>query len=260
MKSNLISNIKLDYEKIDHDLSQLCKLQVLHFYDQVTCSGHFRSATIFANGDITNNGNYVENIVNILKTNFKSNYIKFARLFIFSPNSVMMPHVDHIKTVNNLLRLHIPLKTNQCCFHSEHNTVYQMHLGEVWTLDTSTAHSVACLGTEERVHLVIDFDETEILLEEIIQHQLSENFEIANKVTRINNSPELIEKLYNLANIIDESNFFDIFAIVLKTHYKVQSHILETYKWMSDIVHINDNTRLIDLVQYWQDLCLNPRI
>lgn len=61
MKSSLISNIKLDYEKINHDLSQLCKLQVLHFYDQVTCSGHFRSATILANGDITNNGNYVEN-------------------------------------------------------------------------------------------------------------------------------------------------------------------------------------------------------
>lgn len=40
----------------------------------------------------------------------------------------------------------------------------------------------------------------------------------------------------------------------------MQSHILDNYQWMSDIVHINGNKRLIDLVRYWQDLCLKPRI
>ncbi len=260
MKSSLISNIKLDSEKINFDLSQLSKLQMLHFYDQVTCSGHFRSSTIWSNGSITNNGNYVENIINILQTNFKSNYIKFARLFIFSPSSVMMPHIDHIKAVDSLLRLHIPLKTNKFCCHSEHNTVYQMHLGEIWTLDTNTAHSVACLGKEERVHLVIDFDATEISLAKIMSTKLNDNFKIANEVPRLNNTQEILEKLYNLSEIVDENNFFDVFAIVLKTHYKVQSHILDTYQWMSHIVNKSGNKKLIDLIQYWQNLCLNPRI
>lgn len=97
MPSTLLNTITLD--KLELDLALLKQMQMFHMYDQVTCSGHFRSCTIFNRDIVTTNGDKVKYITSLLKNHFSSTKIIAARIFIFTPNSVMMPHIG---TVANL--------------------------------------------------------------------------------------------------------------------------------------------------------------
>jgi hypothetical protein len=262
MPTTLLSAITLDQSKLELDLALLTQMQMFHMYDQVTCSGHFRSCTIFNHGINTANGDKVKYIISLLHNNFFHTKIIAARIFTFTPNSVMMPHIDHLTEFSTFVRIHIPLKTNKNCFHSEHDTVYQMRLGEIWHLNTRTPHSAACLGSEERIHLVIDInsDLHQLIRLMNLKHPNEySNIDQHSLIKRLPYNENMLGKLYQLSDIIDENNFYDIFSIVIKYHYKIQSNILQVYEWMQQIANMSQNSKVIQLVQYWRQYCLTPR-
>lgn len=86
--------------------------------------------------------------------------IDTAELSVFyylSPGTTLHPHRDLTgASLNNRLRFHVPVYTNdQVDFRVSHERII-MRPGECWVLDTSYLHSVHNGGDATRVHIVIE--------------------------------------------------------------------------------------------------------
>ncbi|MEQ1724944.1 MAG: aspartyl/asparaginyl beta-hydroxylase domain-containing protein [Sphingopyxis sp.] len=79
-----------------------------------------------------------------------------SRLMGLAPAADVPEHVDVGYYWRTHLRLHIPVITNpKVEFTCDGNTVH-MAAGECWAFDSFCLHNVRNLGTEKRVHLVLD--------------------------------------------------------------------------------------------------------
>lgn len=79
-----------------------------------------------------------------------------SRLMGLAPGSDVPEHVDVGYYWRTHLRIHIPVITNPGVqFTCDTNTVH-MAAGECWAFDSFCLHNVRNLGTEKRVHLVLD--------------------------------------------------------------------------------------------------------
>lgn len=144
-------------------------------------------------------------------------------------DSVIIPHRDLLELsdlpddARNAHRMHIPLATNDNCFFSEDNVVYQMREGEVWFLDASRIHSVAVLSQEPRVHLMLDFvnvpgdgplarvDDAASEADGIPAHRV---------VARPPLTDAERADLRKLAGVLTMDTFDEVFSIVIKKHFR----------------------------------------
>lgn len=89
-----------------------------------------------------------------------------VRLMKLEKQSEITKHTDKVdKEIKQykILRLHIPVVTNDRCYviswEAKRDTVVgHMGLGECWYLDVSKPHSVQNAGEEDRIHLVVDVE------------------------------------------------------------------------------------------------------
>lgn len=97
-------------------------------------------------------------IGNIFREKIGFGYITRAILVKLRANSVIPSHVDSGESLHICHRMHIPLITNPNCEFSVGNETINMKTGEVWEINnTNKVHSVNNLGTEDRVHLIVDW-------------------------------------------------------------------------------------------------------
>jgi hypothetical protein len=61
-------------------------------------------------------------------------------------------------SLNNRIRFHVPIITNEYVNFIVDNTEIKMAPGDLWCLDTSYLHAVENMGFESRVHIVIECD------------------------------------------------------------------------------------------------------
>ena len=71
-------------------------------------------------------------------------------------------------------RVHIPLKINDYCEGSICHENYQWKPGEVWYGDFSFPHKVSNLGSNDRIHLVVDLNNPKKLFEDHDQFEKEE--------------------------------------------------------------------------------------
>lgn len=67
------------------------------------------------------------------------------------------PHTDRGFSLTHARRFHIPLVTNPDVHFSVGDETTVMKLGEVWEINNLRRHGVVNLGTEDRVHLILDW-------------------------------------------------------------------------------------------------------
>lgn len=79
--------------------------------------------------------------------------VRYMRL---SAGSSIHEHIDSYEPETNDVRFHVPIITNPKVEFTVGGESLRMLPGECWYIDTNTPHSVANLGDEDRVHLVID--------------------------------------------------------------------------------------------------------
>jgi hypothetical protein len=79
-----------------------------------------------------------------------------SRLMALEPGAVVPPHVDTHYYWRTHLRVHIPAITNPDVVFTCNGETIHMVAGECWILDSFYMHSVANLGSDTRVHLVLD--------------------------------------------------------------------------------------------------------
>lgn len=83
--------------------------------------------------------------------------LRAVRLMRLRPGTRVKEHCDHdLSFENGTVRIHIPVTTNEDVDFRLNGVRCPMPAGSVWYLRLSDRHSVANLGTTDRVHMVID--------------------------------------------------------------------------------------------------------
>lgn len=85
-----------------------------------------------------------------------------ASFYYLEPGAVLHPHRDLTgASLNNRLRFHIPVITNDSVDFQVSRKRVVMRPGELWCLDTSYLHSVENKSDTTRVHIIIECIVTE---------------------------------------------------------------------------------------------------
>lgn len=92
--------------------------------------------------------------------------LRSVRLMRLTPGSVIKEHCDHdLAAETGFARLHVPITTNPGVDFRLNGTRVVLEPGTAWYLRLSEPHSVANLGATDRVHLVIDAEANDWLLD-----------------------------------------------------------------------------------------------
>lgn len=96
-----------------------------------------------------------------------------VRLMRLNPGGHIFRHSDPIETISRgLLRVHVPVTTNERVRFTINDGLLAMKPGEVWTVDVRFTHEVVNDGGTPRVHLVIDLLKNQEI-EWLLQHSSS---------------------------------------------------------------------------------------
>ena len=72
-------------------------------------------------------------------------------------NGSIPHHVDQGETLSKSHRMHLPIITNQQNLFSVGDTEMHMKAGELWEINNRREHGVVNSGSEDRIHLIIDY-------------------------------------------------------------------------------------------------------
>ena len=72
-------------------------------------------------------------------------------------NGSIPHHVDQGETLSKSHRMHLPIITNEQNLFSVGDTEMHMKAGELWEINNRREHGVVNSGSEDRIHLIIDY-------------------------------------------------------------------------------------------------------
>ena len=276
MKSQLITSVPIDNNLLKKELIKISFFQFSNVYQEFIC-GEFRSCMLWnKRGDIkdsilekydasakeTSYINQLPYIKELITDTFNLDYLRFARILSLAPNSVFMPHRDYLELKNNYIRIHLPIKTDQYCFHSEEDKVYHMSQGEIWYLDATKTHSAASFSSQMRLHIVLDFAYTENISDlfkiDLNKNNLNTIPEEAH-IERPELSPDAVETIYGLHKIIDSHNYYNVLAILIKQYFKYNVGANTVYDWLLQVSELSLNQLVIDKTNFLKNYCLLKR-
>ncbi|MEO1527789.1 MAG: aspartyl/asparaginyl beta-hydroxylase domain-containing protein [Planctomycetota bacterium] len=131
---------------------------VLMIYSDPTCSE-------FANTPFLEGCDYLPTVLNTFECPLLS-----VRLMKLTAGSVIKEHRDHDLSVESgVARLHIPIVTNEGVDFRLNGTQVALNPGECWYLRLSDPHSVRNDGQTDRVHLVLDVEVNQWLIDQLDQ-------------------------------------------------------------------------------------------
>ncbi|HSR68628.1 MAG TPA: aspartyl/asparaginyl beta-hydroxylase domain-containing protein [Acidobacteriota bacterium] len=243
MRTQRVGRLEIDWTKADAEIEKSARLAFSDAYSEYLCGGPWKSCMLWAAGGdrgdglvtnydftqrpaITEYGRQLPYLSGLVERYFNLDFLNFARLAVIS-NSVIIPHRDLLELgeipekKRNAHRLHLPLLTNEHCFFMEENTVYRMRAGEAWFFDASCPHSAASFSQDKRVHLMLDFsdvDDGRKLLRFMPEKEAG--IPTDSICTRRPMSSREHDSLLTLSGVIDLDNYRDIFAVLIKRHYR----------------------------------------
>ena len=96
--------------------------------------------------------------------------VNLVRLLFLAPNSVVKEHTDPtlaIEEEKSMIRLTIPIDTNDGVSFILNDTVVPMHMGECWYLRLTDPHRVINNGATDRINLTIDIIPNDTIIDMI---------------------------------------------------------------------------------------------
>ena len=114
------------------------------------------SWTEWMNTPDLNSSPYFQKIIRYFQSHTKVTLVRLLRL---APKSVVKEHTDPtlgLDVERSVVRLTIPIVTNDNVEFYLDNTIVPMEPGECWYLDLTKPHKVINDGTTERINLTID--------------------------------------------------------------------------------------------------------
>jgi hypothetical protein len=80
------------------------------------------------------------------------------------PDIKIPEHIDGPKSNDYRRKIHIPIVTNDMVFFTVDGEEKNLKEGEIWEVDVSKLHSVHNKGEENRVHLIVMYNEKESMI------------------------------------------------------------------------------------------------
>ncbi len=105
-----------------------------------------------------------------------------------------------------------------------------MGVGEVWHLDAIRIHSAACFSAEPRVHLVLDFAGSDDPVSYLARPP-AEPVQPANAV-RAPMPDAVMAAIAALGELLNETNFLDVAAILAKLHFRYDVDAADMFEWL----------------------------
>jgi hypothetical protein len=110
----------------------------------------------------------MELFLNKIKPIYELNYGKgyFVRVLLvkLKSNTKIATHIDNGESLVNCKRTHIPIITNELVSFTINKEIKCLLEGEIWEIDNTKEHSVDNNGDEDRIHLIVDYNQTKTSL------------------------------------------------------------------------------------------------
>jgi L-proline cis-4-hydroxylase len=253
VETRLLGSIDLDHARLAEDLKAVEALPFNSSYKEFAC-GDLSSSMLFNRtgdisdimlgdytgpGQMTAAGKSMPYVTGVVGKEFDLATLQFARLLRLGPNSVIVPHRDYLELGKRFTRIHVPLRTDEHCFSSEGDKIYQMRMGETWHLDASRLHSAASFSPVRRVHMILDFEEASDprSLLRVPDGVLSNEAAIPASHTVHREPIGAAEKraLDGLSGVLAEDNLTDVLSMLVKVCYQRDVPMGSVFAWLQEI-------------------------
>lgn len=174
--------LTFDPEKLRADLLKVADDEWIRHFNQGYYEGNWSVASLrsvgghakqifpnhnaeepYADTEILARCDYVREVLNAIECPKTA-----VRFMLLGAGSKIREHRDYFMGVeDNCIRLHIPVVTNEHVDFYLNDEKITMNEGELWNLDFYQKHRVENNGTTDRIHLVIDCETSDWLLEMI---------------------------------------------------------------------------------------------
>ena len=270
MPSKVIGKLHMDNELLQKDLDTIAQFPVLDEAYPEFGVGTWKNHSLWnKTGDYrdmqvqdsnvpakaTEFGQALPYIHQLIHETFDVSYLRMARVRNLV-DGVVFPHRDFIelsRPKNQYLRVFVPLQNNAQAFHSDETHVFQMQKNEIWQLDAALTHSAANFGTDNRMHLCMDFQfsNSDFSLESIfLDPRQMEDLPKPTLAIR-GDLNDLQARLSSLAEDMSQDKIFDALVVLSKLHFKYNVGVADCYDWL---ISIAEQTGSHDLIQTCRNL------
>ncbi len=206
----------------------------------------------------TPNGRALPYFSEVLGRLFRMDRLKYLRFMRIAPGTVYVPHRDFLELKTQMLRIHLPVQTDDMVFASEENTVFRMRLGELWQLDASRTHCVGSFSTADRIHLVCDFvadSLDQVLIDQVPDGQMPTE----NIVARADLGADRLQALLGLAQILDQQTYPEVLSLLIKQHFLTDVSGDGVFTLLKQIAAIGGRPDVIARVEKQEEYCMVRR-
>ncbi|MEU7555855.1 aspartyl/asparaginyl beta-hydroxylase domain-containing protein [Streptomyces sp. NPDC044571] len=274
MGSHRIAALELDEERLAADLTVSEGFAYNDSYADFVSTGLLRSTMLWngtgtldesALGDYegtarpTPHGLALPYISELIATLFRTEHMKFARFMRLAPGSVYVPHRDFLELKEDMLRIHLPVQTDDNVYASEENTVFRMRRGELWRLDATRTHSVGSFSEADRVHIICDFTAEHV--EQVLAVDVTPDPDIpeANIAARPPLRDAGRQALIGLGGVLDARNYQDIQTLLIKQHFLTDVSGDEVFTLLKEIAAAGGHEELLKRATRHEEYCMVRR-
>jgi len=263
-RSGRIQLVRIDIARLREDLAEIETFRFDEPYKDFVC-GRWQSCMLYnQDGDAasaalgahdkpavaTEFGARLPFISDFIASTFCTDKLRFARLARIMPRTVLVPHCDYLELKEPLRRIHIPLVSDDQSFLSENHVVYRMRVGEMWFINATQPHSAASFSETSRLHLIVDFVAGQ-RLGDVCFGPVTEPQGIAEDaiVVRPCLTSVDVDGIMALSAVIDEDNYRDILALLIRKHFRYHSEAAGVFDWLAAIANNSGNRSLVKRVE-----------
>ena len=248
--SRILGRIDLDPARLSAEIATIAGL------DMETCRGYsagdWRKFNAWIRSDQKTSSAKVDlgpalpYLTSIIHRSFDDRLIDTVYFFVAENGGFLLPHRDWARSRPLHVRLHLPLQSDDECFNSEDDALFQMRVGEIWFLDAGRVHSAGCFSQGMRLHLVMDFA-PDTSPEDLVADPASRCFRSPRPLAnRRKLGDEDLAAIYGLATLASERTFPRLANFLASLHYDREVHCAAVYGWLNEIARRTGNPRLVE--------------
>lgn len=178
---------------------------------------------------------------------FETENLRLVRVHSMG-DGVLIPHRDFLEfdeRASRWLRLHVPIRTNDHCYHLEEGDAFHMRVGEIWHLDASRLHSATNNSDDRRLNLCLDFDIGEASMASVFRKPAVLDLQAPMMIKRPALNAAFVEGLMGLSKVINESNYRDIVGLLSKVHFYRDAPLSQFFDWLVEITKRSGSVTLL---------------
>jgi len=132
-------------------------------------------------------------------------------------------------------------------------------LGEVWFLDATKVHSIANFSQRNRIHLLLDFHAPQPSLVFKRRQDGPWGMPATSIIPRRPLRPDEHKAFRALASVIDQANFMDVLAMIIKRYFAAAMDIREVFSWLREIAADSNDPAILSRAQWLEEHALTSR-